>query len=128
MSEGDVARARAALAAFGTGDLDHLVRQFHPDFVGVVPPELSAEPDTYRGHAGVRRYLESFREYVDGLRFVPEDVIDAGDAVVVAMRIEGRGRGSGVPFEQRLANRITVRDGLIDSMTAYATVDEALAA
>jgi ketosteroid isomerase-like protein len=128
MSEGDVARARAALAAFGTGDLDHLMRQFHPDFVGVVPPELSAEPDTYRGHAGIRRYLESFREYVDGLRFVPEDVIDAGDAVVVAMRIEGRGRGSGVPFEQRLANRITVRDGLIDSMTAYATVDEALAA
>jgi ketosteroid isomerase-like protein len=57
MSEGDVARARAALAAFGTGDLDHLVRQFHPDFVGVVPPELSAEPDTYRGHAGIRRYL-----------------------------------------------------------------------
>jgi len=128
MSEGDVARARAALAAFGTGDLDRLVRQFHPDFVGVVPPELSAEPDTYRGHAGIRRYVESFREYVDGLRFVPEDVIDAGDAVVVAMRIEGRGRGSGVPFEQRLANRITVRDGLIDSMTAYATVDEALAA
>jgi len=33
------------------------VRQFHPDFVGVVPPELSAEPDTYRGHAGIRRYL-----------------------------------------------------------------------
>ena len=128
MSEGDVARARAALAAFGTGDLDRLVRQFHPDFVGVVPPGLSAEPDTYRGHAGIRRYLESFREYVDGLRFVPEDVIDAGDAVVVAMRIEGRGRGSGVPFEQRLANRITVRDDLIDSMTAYATVDEALAA
>ena len=128
MSEGDVARARAALAAFGTGDLDHLMRQFHPDFVGVVPPELSAEPDTYRGHAGIRRYLESFREYVDGLRFVPEDIIDAGDAVVVAMRIEGRGRGSGVPFEQRLANRITVRDGLIDSMTAYATIDEALAA
>ena len=128
MSKGDAARARAALAAFGTGDLDRLVRQFHPDFVGVVPPELSAEPDTYRGHAGIRRYLESFREYVDGLRFVPEDVIDAGDAVVVAMRIEGRGRGSGVPFEQRLANRITVRDGLIDSMTAYATVDEALAA
>ena len=127
MSEGDVARARAALAAFGTGDLDRLVRLFHPDFVGVVPPELSAEPDTYRGHAGIRRYLESFREYVDGLRFVPEDVIDAGDAVVVAMRIEGRGRGSGVPFEQRLANRITVRDGLIDSMTAYTTVDEALA-
>jgi ketosteroid isomerase-like protein len=72
--------------------------------------------------------VESFREYVDGLRFVPEDVIDAGGAVVVAMRIEGRGRGSGVPFEQRLANRITVRDGLIDSMTAYATVDGALAA
>ena len=128
MSEGDVARARAALAAFGTGDLDRLVRQFHPDFVGVVPPEHSAEPDTYRGHAGIRRYVESFREYVDGLRFVPEDVIDAGDAVVVAMRIEGRGRGSGVPFEQRLANRITLRDGLIDSMTAYASVDEALAA
>jgi uncharacterized protein len=128
MSEGDVARARAALAAFGTGDLDRLIRQFHPDFVGVVPPELSAEPDTYRGHAGIRRYLESFREYVDGLRFVPDEVIDAGDAVVVAMRIEGRGRGSGVPFEQRLANRITVRDGLIASMTAYASVDEALAA
>jgi ketosteroid isomerase-like protein len=128
MSEADLGRARAALAAFGNGDIDRLLRQFHPDFEGVVPPELSAEPDTYHGHAGVRRYLESFREYVDGLRFVPEELIDTGDAVVVALRIEGRGRGSGVPFEQRLANRITLRDGLIASMRAYATVDEALAA
>jgi ketosteroid isomerase-like protein len=119
MSKADVERARAALAAFGSGDIDRLLRQFHPDFEGVVPPEPSAEPDTYRGHAGIRRYVESFREYVDGLRFVPEELIDAGDAVVVALRIEGRGRGSGVPFERRLANRITVRDGLIASITAY---------
>ena len=125
MSEADVERARAALAAFGSGDIDRLLRQFHPDFEGVVPSELSAEPDTYRGHAGIRRYVESFREYVDGLRFVPEELIDVGDAVVVALRIEGR--GSGAPFEQRLANRITLRDGLIASITAFATVDEALA-
>lgn len=127
MSEADVERARAALAAFGSGDIDRLLRQFHPDFEGVVPSELSAEPDTYRGYAGIRRYVETFREYVDGLRFVPEELIDVGDAVVVALRIEGRGRGSGAPFVQRLANRITLRDGLIASITAFPTVDEALA-
>jgi ketosteroid isomerase-like protein len=126
MSEDDLERARAVLAAFGSGDMERLLPQFHPDFEGIVPPELSAEPDTYRGRAGVRRYVESFREYVDGLRFVPEGFIDAGDAIVVALRIEGRGRGSGVPFEQRLANRITLRDGLIVAMTAYPSVDAAL--
>ena len=29
----------------------------HTDFEAVVPPELSAEPDTYRGHDGIRRLL-----------------------------------------------------------------------
>jgi uncharacterized protein len=128
MSDADLEQARAALAAFGTGNMDELLSTIHPEFEGVVPPELSAEPDTYRGHEGVRRYVATFREYVDELRFVPEELIDVGDAVVVVMRIEGRGRGSGVPFEQRLANRITIRDRLIASMTAYPTVDEALGA
>ena len=57
----------------------------------------------------------------------PRSSSTLGDAVVVALRIEGRGRGSGAPFEQRLANRITLRDGLIASITAFPTVDEALA-
>ena len=46
------------------------------DFHGVVPPELSAEPDTYDGHDGLRRYFDSFQEIVADLRFDAEELVD----------------------------------------------------
>ena len=51
-----------------------------------MPPELSAEPDVYIGHAGMRRYWESFHDALDEVRFELEanifaSLADALDSV-----------------------------------------------
>jgi ketosteroid isomerase-like protein len=128
MSEADVARVRAVFAAFDPRGVEAVMDLFSPEFVGVVPPELSAEPDTYVGHEGIRRYMALWQEQIDDLQMRPEELFDAGGAVVVRLRISGRGRGSRVPVELPAAVRVTMADGLITSMSAHPTVEDALAA
>jgi ketosteroid isomerase-like protein len=55
-------------------------------------------------------------------------VIDNGDSAVVLATFAGRGRESGVPVELPAVTRLTVRDGLIVTWTAYPTLEDALAA
>ena len=127
MSRADVDRAWALFASLEKDGVEGAVEYFHPEFEGVVPPDLSAEPDTYRGHAGVRRYFALWEQDIDEFQVTAEDAVDAGDAVVIAVRIRGRGRGSGVEVELPAAVRFTTRDGLIHTMKPYPTVDDALA-
>ena len=102
---------------------------FAEDFEGVVPPDLSAEPDAYVGHDGVRRYFDSFREIVDDLRFDAEEIVDAGPGRVLARAlITGRGRASGIPTELRVPLVMRLRDGKLTRMDAYSDWDEAVAA
>jgi ketosteroid isomerase-like protein len=102
---------------------------FAEDFHGVVPPELSAEPDSYDGHDGVRRYFDSFHEIVDDLRFDAEELVDvAPNAVAGRGLITGRGRQSGIPIEMRLPLVIRLRDGKLIEMSPYEDWDEAVAA
>ena len=102
---------------------------FAEDFHGVVPPELSAEPDSYDGHDGVRRYFDSFHEIVADLRFDAEELVDvAPDAVAARGIITGSGRESGIPIEMPAPLLVRLRDGKVVGMEAYPTFDEAVAA
>jgi ketosteroid isomerase-like protein len=72
-----------------------------------------------------RHYWGTWEDYV----LEPTDVIDAGDDRVVVVHYErGRGRGSGVPFEQRWASLYTVRAGRIVMFTTFVNREEALEA
>ncbi len=102
---------------------------FAEDFHGIVPPELSAEPDSYDGHDGVRRYFDSFREIVDDLRFDAEELIElAPDVVVARGLITGQGRESGIPIEMRVPLLMRLRDGKLVEMAGYREWDDAVAA
>jgi ketosteroid isomerase-like protein len=102
---------------------------FAEDFHGVVPPELSAEPDSYDGHDGVRRYFDSFHEIVSDLRFDAEELVDvAPEAVASRWLITGSGRESGIPIEMRVSGVARVRDGKVAGLEAYPTWEEAVAA
>ena len=99
------------------------------DFRGVVPPELSAEPDTYDGHDGLRHYFASFQEIVGDLRFDAEELVDVTPGVVAARGlITGRGRESGIPVEMRVPGLYRIRDGKVIAIEAYPTWDDAIAA
>jgi ketosteroid isomerase-like protein len=129
MSEATVQLARHAFADYQRDGVDGLLPHVHEDFEATIPPEMSAEPDTYRGHDGMRRYFALWEEQIDDLTFLAGDPVDtSGDDVVVEVLITGRGRGSGVPVELRAFIRVSVRDGLVDRMSPYFTLEEALAA
>jgi ketosteroid isomerase-like protein len=124
----NVATLRKVFEAFNSGEIDRILASTHPDFKGEVPPELSAEPDTYRGHEGIRRYFETFQDAMDEIRFHPERFWDAGESVVVAARVTAKGRQTAIPVEQRFALVWTFRDGMALQVRAYPSLSEALQA
>ena len=123
------ALVREALVTLNRDGVEAALRYFAEDFEGVVPPELSGEPDEYHGHDGVRRYFDLFMEVVDDLRFEIEKAVDVSDGGVAAIaHVTGRGHGSGLPMEMRVPLAVDVRDGTIARMAGYPSWDEAVAA
>jgi ketosteroid isomerase-like protein len=111
---------RRLLAAYESDGVEGLLELISPDFEGVVPPELSAEPDTYRGHDGVRRWFGGFEGFLEDLRMeADDDFIVAGDRALVPMVLRGRGAGSGIEVEQRAYQVWTVRDGKVTRVDVF---------
>jgi len=120
---------RAMFDALNEEGTEAALQWFAEDFHGVVPPELSAEPDSYDGHDGVRRYFDSFHEIVADLRFDATELEDVGpDAVAARALITGRGRESGIPIDMPAPLLIRLRDGKVAEMSAYPDFDAAVAA
>src|ERR1700682_930778 len=103
MSQEDVEIVRQIFEVFNGEDIELILALTHPDFELEVPPDLSAEPDIYRGHDGMRRYWESFRDAMEEIRIEPAGFWDAGEAVGVAMRVTANGRRTASALEQLTA-------------------------
>ncbi len=128
MGRENITIVRRAYAAFNSGDLARITAVMHPEFETTVGPELSAEPDTYRGHDGIRRYFESFREAMDEIRFDQEAIRQAGASVVVAVRLSARGRSTRIHVEQRLGQVWTFRQGRALRVRTFSSFPEAMRA
>jgi uncharacterized protein len=128
VSQEDVDTVRDALTAFNSGDLARILALSDPEIEAEVPASISSEPDTYRGHEGIRRYFESFWDVMDEIRFEGEQFADAGESIVVELRVTARGRQTGILVEQRNAGVWVIRDGRVLGIRAYASFPEALEA
>ena len=53
---------RRLFERFQEAGIEGVVETMAEDVVIEIPPELSAEPDVYEGHAGARRYFAGSRE------------------------------------------------------------------
>jgi ketosteroid isomerase-like protein len=85
-------------------------------------------PAVYEGSAGVRRAIEDVLDAWEDFHESNEQLIDAGDRVVVIGTIGGRGRASNAHVEQKGALICTVRDGLIQLIEVFTHPREALKA
>ena len=128
MSRENVETLRRLFEALNSGDIGRFLALTQPEFEGEVPPELSAEPDTYRGHDGIRRYFQSFADAMDEIRFHPDRFWDTGESVAVAVRVTAKGRRTAIPVEQQFALLWTFRDGKAIRVRAYTSPAEALKA
>ena|SRR5438445_5706304 len=133
MSQQNVERAReryeALSRAVQSGDFDRFVSDYlHPD-VEWVP--LEGSPDSLRiqrGRAAVKARFAEMLEAVEEPRIEAVEFISAGDKVVVAVRMLGRGRASGLNVEGRLFHVVTVEQDKLVRIEWYSTRDGALKA
>ena len=122
------AAARRMFDALNDQGVETALAHFTADFHGEVPPELSAEPDEYNGHDGVRRYFDTFQDVVEDLRFDADELVEVTETTVAARgRITGRGRGSGIPVEMKVPMVIRLCEGRVSGMSAYPTWEAAMA-
>ena len=80
------------------------------------------------GKRAVARVLRSWVGTWEAFRFELEELVDAGESVVLDVRETGRGKASGAPMENRHSQVWAFRDGLIVSAAAYESKHDALAA
>jgi ketosteroid isomerase-like protein len=125
MSESDAATVRLLFERFGRDGLEQALELVSEDFVVKVPGSMSAEPDVYEGHDGARRYFAGFDGLMEDVRFEPIDIVDQGEAVIVWLRLSGRGAASGIEVEQHAAVVSWVKDGKVTRMEPYPDMDEA---
>jgi ketosteroid isomerase-like protein len=89
--------------------LDAINRRDLDDLTACCTPEVefhsalaATEGRSYSGHAGLAQYLEDRKQAWSSFRIDIDDVLDAGDGVVLLMRVVATGRGSGIPVEQEM--------------------------
>jgi ketosteroid isomerase-like protein len=75
----------------------------------------------YHGRDAFGRFFRRWFGTWDDLRLTPERFVEDGERVLVLLRVEGRGKSSGVPVVIRGADVWTVRDGKIVSLEATRT-------
>jgi ketosteroid isomerase-like protein len=114
--------------AFNAGGVEGIIPFIHTEFEATTPPNLASEPDTYRGHDGIRRWFDSFDDVMDEIRWDAHGFEEVGDRVVVDFTLRARGRTSGLDFGQDAAMVWTLRDGQAVGVELFETLDEARAA
>ncbi len=120
---------RSMLETLNERGVEAAMDQIHPDFEGVTPPELSPEPDTYRGHEGIRRYFAGFEGVMDEVRWEADELMEApDDRVVAGIRLLTRSVTTGLELELPVWQVCTVRDGKVLRIDGFAKREDALRA
>ena len=119
--------ARRGIEAFNRGDIETVLEQLDDEVEVYTPPELP-NAGTYRGHDGFLRWIAQWSEAWEEFRLELERIDFVGEHYeVVTVRQFGRGAGSGVEVEMRIAQLYEVHDGKATRLHYYPDRETALA-
>jgi ketosteroid isomerase-like protein len=126
MSQENVETVRRYYERLNARDVDGCLELLAPD-IEIAQPDL---PDggAYSGTAGWRRWNEALEAAWSEMRWEPQDFVDAGDAVLVAVRFVSRGSHTAIEQGVDRFQVIRVRDGRIVFTTGYGQRAQALEA
>src|SRR5271155_5110418 len=118
MSQENVEIARRVVDAFNevgfllSSDPFPTLREFCDPDVEWNFSRRGVDPEIYHGYDGWLRIAEQFRDAWREIRMEVEEIIDAGESVVVFVHTIGLSR-SGIKLSVRVGHVVTVRDGKI---------------
>jgi ketosteroid isomerase-like protein len=112
--------------AFRNRELDRWLGYLHPEveFTSLV---LELE-GVHRGHQGAREWWENVVAVFPDWRPRVVDAREVSDRILVQVRVEGTGTGSGIELERDFWQIAEVEDGLLRSWSFFRTEREALEA
>ena len=128
MSKEDFEIPRRLIDAFNRRDLDAFVELLDPN-VEWIPIMAALEGRVYRGHKGVRAWIEALDE--DWEHFEPcfEEFHDLGDRILIFGHWRARGRASGVELDNQPATWLyKIKEGKVVRMRTFTDRAEALEA
>jgi ketosteroid isomerase-like protein len=127
MSQENMELVRQRFEAFNRGDLAAIVELTDPAAVWWDRADDPWAGAPHRGRDACVQHLAEILEDAE-LEAQPQELIDAGHSVVVGVRLVGRGRTSGVAFEEHEFHVFTLRDGKVTETREYRHRAEALEA
>ena len=127
MSRENVEIVKRLMDAFNERDLDTFAEITTPDFEWTTSM-TAVEGEIFRGREGIETYFGRMRDAWDEFRALASEFRDLGDRVLWLGRLEGRGRGSGVPVTAPLDILFDFRGGKISRIRSYLDHGEALRA
>jgi ketosteroid isomerase-like protein len=104
-----VSLVRQGFEAWNAEDPEWVLDHMHPE-VEWVAPERDPFPGTYTGYEGVQEFWTRWRNAVGQLKFLPEEVIDAGDHVVVIAHRRARNEITGLQISDKIAQVFSFDD------------------
>ena len=110
---------RRCIDAFWSGEFETAFAACNPD----VELDVSVRPEgrVFRGLAGVTEAIRSWGGTWEDWAAESEELIDAGDRVLLVDRQTGRGKSSGAPLDQQTFWVYTLRDGTIVRIKWFGT-------
>jgi ketosteroid isomerase-like protein len=129
MAEEDVQILRRSFEAFNSGDAEAWITAWHPDGELYELVGIPDAPEVYRGHDGIREWLDNARGIVGhDFRMELKEVTLVGGALLTEIAGTGVGEGSGIPVEWTTFIAIWMRDGKIVRSRAYFEREQAIEA
>jgi ketosteroid isomerase-like protein len=100
--------------------VDRLFRDCYDEQLEIrMPADYPEGEEILRGREGMAQLFAMLRETWTEFRFEPQRFIDAGQRVVVLVRVVAKGGASGLATERRTAHVWSVRRGRLASIQIY---------
>ncbi len=129
MSEEKEDLARVQYQRWNAEDFDAWIEGFDPNvqYFSSVSASLDGEGE-FRGHEGLKTFVEAYFEAWEWFRLWPTEFIEAGDDLVASCATRGRGRESGVVVDGRVAHVWSFRAGRATRCLSFQNRAQALEA
>jgi ketosteroid isomerase-like protein len=125
VTDSNVEVVRRLFELYASGGIDAALEVLDEQLVIVIPPEMSAEPDSYHGREGARRYFDGFDGMLEDIRYEALELIPEGEHVLARARMAGRGVTSGLEVELETIVVHRVGGGKITRIVPYSDLESA---